>query len=295
MLSGCGGEEAERKRLELQRAVDSLQFEPRPGQAAAAGDQRRRRRSSRTTATSYETLLATADSRMYRDKTRRKRTPAHEAGAPAGDRRRTPRDVDAAAVRGRHSVATIEVRSREVRRAHRTSARSAAPALDSSSSIQSGLASRQARPEERHSRGADDQAQAVEPPGAESAAELEPGGRRRQREPDRTASGAAPDEPQQRARERAAAASCDSIIRRGPHAAASARCSPPRRAPASSGIDLNGAAVRLRRRDRRCSSRRHGHDRRRPYSIAASPEDARRDGCLELLVGVDADGTPGRT
>ncbi len=72
VLSGCGGEEAERKRLELQRAVDSLQFEARPGKMLPLaisvgasvfphdGD-------------SYETLLATADSRMYRDKTRRKR------------------------------------------------------------------------------------------------------------------------------------------------------------------------------------------------------------------------------
>jgi len=72
VLSGCGGEEAERKRVELQKAVDSLPFEPRPGRTlplaisvGAAifphdGD-------------SYEALLATADSRMYRDKTRRKR------------------------------------------------------------------------------------------------------------------------------------------------------------------------------------------------------------------------------
>jgi NAD(P)H-flavin reductase len=37
----------------------------------------------------------------------------------------------------------------------------------------------------------------------------------------------------------------------------------------------------------------HGQDKRRPYSIAAAPEDARRDGWLELLVGVTADGTPG--
>jgi len=75
VLSGCGGEEAERKRLELQRAVDSLQFEARPGKMLPLaisvgasvfphdGD-------------SYETLLATADSRMYRDKTRRKRESA---------------------------------------------------------------------------------------------------------------------------------------------------------------------------------------------------------------------------
>jgi len=74
VLSGCGGDEAERKRLELQRAVDQIRFEPRPGKTlplaisvgAAVfphdGD-------------SYETLLATADSRMYRDKTRRKRPP----------------------------------------------------------------------------------------------------------------------------------------------------------------------------------------------------------------------------
>ena len=72
VLSGCGGEEAERKRIELQRAVDQLQFEARPGRllpvaisvGAAVfpydGD-------------TYETLLATADSRMYRDKTHRKR------------------------------------------------------------------------------------------------------------------------------------------------------------------------------------------------------------------------------
>lgn len=37
----------------------------------------------------------------------------------------------------------------------------------------------------------------------------------------------------------------------------------------------------------------HGQERRRPYSIAAAPEDARRDGWLELLVGVNADGAPG--
>ncbi len=86
VLSGCGGEEAERKRLELQRAVDGLQFEPRPGKllplaisiGAAIfphdGD-------------SYETLLATADSRMYRDKTRRKRqaAPADGSSQPSAD------------------------------------------------------------------------------------------------------------------------------------------------------------------------------------------------------------------
>jgi len=71
VLSGCGSEEAERKRLELQRNVDLLQFEPTPGKtlalaisigAAVFPDD----------GEIYETLLATADSRMCRDKTRRK-------------------------------------------------------------------------------------------------------------------------------------------------------------------------------------------------------------------------------
>jgi len=82
VLSGCGGEEAERKRLELQRAVDGLQFEARAGRllplaisvGAAVfphdGD-------------AYETLLATADSRMYRDKTRRKRQRGGDARTPS--------------------------------------------------------------------------------------------------------------------------------------------------------------------------------------------------------------------
>ena len=37
----------------------------------------------------------------------------------------------------------------------------------------------------------------------------------------------------------------------------------------------------------------HGQAKRRPYSIAAAPEDLRRDGWLELLVGVDGDGQAG--
>jgi NAD(P)H-flavin reductase len=37
----------------------------------------------------------------------------------------------------------------------------------------------------------------------------------------------------------------------------------------------------------------HGQEKRRPYSVASAPEDARRHGWLELLVGVNADGTPG--
>jgi ferredoxin-NADP reductase len=37
----------------------------------------------------------------------------------------------------------------------------------------------------------------------------------------------------------------------------------------------------------------HGGEKRKPYSIANAPEDARRDGWLELLVGVDAEGSAG--
>jgi diguanylate cyclase (GGDEF)-like protein/putative nucleotidyltransferase with HDIG domain len=83
VLSGCGSEEAERKRRELQLAVDGIALEARPGaqltlsiSAGAAvfphdGD-------------SYESLLAKADSRMYRDKSSRKSDPARQlaAGTP---------------------------------------------------------------------------------------------------------------------------------------------------------------------------------------------------------------------
>jgi diguanylate cyclase (GGDEF)-like protein/putative nucleotidyltransferase with HDIG domain len=73
VLSGCGRDEAEQKRLEMQQAVDGVVFEARPGKrvplsisvGAAVfphdGD-------------TYEALLAHADSRMYRDKGRRKKT-----------------------------------------------------------------------------------------------------------------------------------------------------------------------------------------------------------------------------
>ncbi|MGE3958253.1 MAG: FAD-binding oxidoreductase [Vicinamibacterales bacterium] len=37
----------------------------------------------------------------------------------------------------------------------------------------------------------------------------------------------------------------------------------------------------------------HGQPVRKPYSIASAPEDVARDGRLELLVGVDAQGEPG--
>jgi diguanylate cyclase (GGDEF)-like protein len=72
VLAGCGFEEAENKRRELQEAIGETVFEARPGAAIPLsisagsavfphdGD-------------SYESLLAKADSRMYRDKVTRKR------------------------------------------------------------------------------------------------------------------------------------------------------------------------------------------------------------------------------
>jgi diguanylate cyclase (GGDEF)-like protein len=83
VLAGCGREEAERKRLELQSAIDRLVFEPAPGRsvslsisAGAAvfpGD-----------GETYESLLAKADSRMYHDKSLRKRDAQRQlhAGSP---------------------------------------------------------------------------------------------------------------------------------------------------------------------------------------------------------------------
>jgi diguanylate cyclase (GGDEF)-like protein len=80
VLAGCGYDEAERKRVELQAAIDRIQFEPRPGRrlplsisAGSAvfphdGD-------------TYEALLASADSRMYLDKSSRKRDVHRQLGS----------------------------------------------------------------------------------------------------------------------------------------------------------------------------------------------------------------------
>ncbi|MDQ3069949.1 MAG: diguanylate cyclase [Acidobacteriota bacterium] len=82
VLSGCHAEDAERKRLELQQAVDAMRFEGggrllplgiSVGCAVFPDDGQ-----------SHETLLAVADSRMYRNKTGRK----HQAAS-------APRAVDA--------------------------------------------------------------------------------------------------------------------------------------------------------------------------------------------------------
>ena len=71
VLSGCGAEEADRKRLELQRAVGAIDFEAKAGTRFPLGI-------SIGAAIfphdgeSYEKLLATADARMYRNKASRK-------------------------------------------------------------------------------------------------------------------------------------------------------------------------------------------------------------------------------
>ena len=82
VMSGCGAEEAEQKRDELQRSVDAVFFEARPGKRLSIGV-------SIGTAVfphdgdSYEVLLATADSRMYQNKADRKRR-AREADQKRG-------------------------------------------------------------------------------------------------------------------------------------------------------------------------------------------------------------------
>ncbi len=71
VLTGCGDEEAEQKRVELQNAIDVVHFEARPGRRIPLGMSVGTALCPRD-GDSYDALLATADSRMYRDKTHRK-------------------------------------------------------------------------------------------------------------------------------------------------------------------------------------------------------------------------------
>jgi diguanylate cyclase (GGDEF)-like protein/putative nucleotidyltransferase with HDIG domain len=81
VLSGCGADEAEHKRAELQQSIDEVVFEARPGRRVELGV-------SVGAAVfpqdgeSYESLLATADSRMYQDKSSRKRRGGRDATHP---------------------------------------------------------------------------------------------------------------------------------------------------------------------------------------------------------------------
>jgi diguanylate cyclase (GGDEF)-like protein len=82
VLPGCGMEEAEARRLELQQAIRDIAFE------AVAGRSLRVSMSAGAAVfpsdgETYEILLATADGRMYRDKKTRKPAAATvAAGSP---------------------------------------------------------------------------------------------------------------------------------------------------------------------------------------------------------------------
>jgi diguanylate cyclase (GGDEF)-like protein/putative nucleotidyltransferase with HDIG domain len=84
VLSACGAEEAERKRLDLQKAIDEVRFEVRPGRtlplAISAGAA-----VFPHDGQAYEAVLAAADGRMYQDKTRRKRQGAPLVSPPPPD------------------------------------------------------------------------------------------------------------------------------------------------------------------------------------------------------------------
>ncbi len=84
VLAGCGAEEAEQKRLELKSAVNNVLFEPEPGNpwplSLSAGvavfphDAR-----------TYESLIASADVRMYRDKHLRREADTDAEDAPGDE------------------------------------------------------------------------------------------------------------------------------------------------------------------------------------------------------------------
>ena len=72
VLTDCGAEDAEAKRLELQQAIDQVALEAGPGQRTAVSVSIGAAVFPSDGET-YEALLATADGRMYRDKKARKR------------------------------------------------------------------------------------------------------------------------------------------------------------------------------------------------------------------------------
>jgi diguanylate cyclase (GGDEF)-like protein/putative nucleotidyltransferase with HDIG domain len=85
VLPGCGAEEAEAKRVELQNAVSDISLEVAPDQpvqvSMSAGAA-----VFPSDGETYEILLATADGRMYRDKKTRKPAEAVKAAAQPVDR-----------------------------------------------------------------------------------------------------------------------------------------------------------------------------------------------------------------
>src|SRR5262249_12980745 len=73
VLSRSGGQETERKRLELQRAVDALRFEPRAGRLLPLGISVGAAVFPRD-GDSFEALLGTANGRLRQDKLYRKKS-----------------------------------------------------------------------------------------------------------------------------------------------------------------------------------------------------------------------------
>ena len=77
VLSGCGADEAQQKQRELQQAIADIPFEVRPGRFVQLGSSFGNAVFPRD-GEAYETLLATADKRMYQDKAQRKaQRPGH--------------------------------------------------------------------------------------------------------------------------------------------------------------------------------------------------------------------------
>jgi diguanylate cyclase (GGDEF)-like protein len=84
VLSGCGADEAEQKQRELQRAIEDIPFEVSPGRVVQLGSSFGYAVFPRD-GQAYETLLSTADRRMYQDKAQRKGralTPSEPATVP---------------------------------------------------------------------------------------------------------------------------------------------------------------------------------------------------------------------
>jgi diguanylate cyclase (GGDEF)-like protein/putative nucleotidyltransferase with HDIG domain len=94
VLAGCGREEAEHKRAELQSAVDGILFQAAPdklvGLSLSAGAS-----VFPHDGDSYESLLAKADSRMYGDKSARKRDAQRQLNDGNGDSRSSSYDAGA--------------------------------------------------------------------------------------------------------------------------------------------------------------------------------------------------------
>ena len=93
VLTGCTSEEAEAKRNELQKAIEALEFEARPGKRLILTMSIGKAMFPHD-GESYEALMAVADKRMYQDKNARKRL---RNGGPHADGARPSGKIDRAA------------------------------------------------------------------------------------------------------------------------------------------------------------------------------------------------------